>query len=237
MLNTQTTVGDFVAWRPGLSRVFRDRGIDFCCGGKRSLADVCQEKGLDAGSLLQTLLASPPAPADGPCLTDLSLTSLCDLIEKTHHAYVKAELPRLSELAGKVAKAHGSNHPEMRQVHQLFLAVREELESHLAKEERILFPAIRGLEAGDAMACGHCGSVSNPIRVMEMEHDSAGAALEQLRRLTGNFTPPADACGSFRALLDGWREFEENLHQHVHKENNILFPRAVVLETRLRHAP
>ena len=233
-LTTQTTVGEFVAQAPGLSRIFEQHGIDFCCGGKRPLADVCREKGLDATALLQTLTAYRPAMTDAASLANASLTEICDHIEATHHAYVQREMPRLAQMAAKVAQAHGQNHPEVLQVSQIFAAVAAELQSHMLKEERILFPAIRAMEAGDADAAAHCGTVANPIRVMESEHQNAGDALEQLRRLTHGYTPPADACNTFRAFLDGLREFEQDLHEHVHKENNMLFPRAIALETSLR---
>ncbi len=233
-LTTQTTVGEFVAQAPGLSRIFQQHGIDFCCGGKRSLAEVCRDKGLDAAALLQTLNAYNPAATDSASLVGASLTEICDHVQATHHAYVQREIPRLTQMAQKVVNAHGQNHPEMLQVNQIFAAVAAELQSHMLKEERILFPAIRAMEAGDADACGHCGSVANPIRVMESEHENAGSALEQMRQLTHDYTPPADACNTFRALLDGLREFEEDLHLHVHKENNMLFPRAIALEASLR---
>lgn len=233
-LTTQTTVGEFVARAPGLSRLFEQQGIDFCCGGKRPLADVCREKGLDATALLQILTAYMPATTDNASLVSASLTEICNHIEATHHAYVQREISRLTLMAAKVVNAHGQNHPEVLQVSQVFATLAAELQDHMAKEERILFPAIRAMEAGDAQAAAHCGTVANPIRVMESEHQNAGDALEKLRQLTHDYTPPADACNTFRAFLDGLREFEQDLHQHVHKENNMLFPRAIALETSLR---
>jgi regulator of cell morphogenesis and NO signaling len=219
---------------PGRFRIFQDNGIDFCCGGKRTLEEVCREKGLSTDRMLSELLAYKPRQGDAESWAQRSLVELCDHIEATHHAFLRDTMPRLSMMAGKVANAHGPNHPEMLQVRDVFESLWEEMQSHMMKEERVLFPGIRALEAGDAGACSHCGSVQNPIRVMEHEHDSAGNALETMRKLTGGYKAPADACNTFRALLSGLEEVEKDMHQHVHKENNILFPRAAALETKLR---
>ena len=232
--SASTPVGEFVALQPGLSRVFQQHGIDFCCGGKRPLEDACREKGLNTDDLLREIHALGGNTQDELILVDAPLTEICDHIEATHHAFLRTEMPRLAGMAAKVSKSHGQNHPEMLMVERLFNTLHDELGAHMLKEERVLFPGIRAMEAGDASACSHCGSVANPISVMEHEHDSAGEALAQLRKLTRDFTPPNDACNTFRALLDGLRGFEENMHQHVHKENSILFPRAIALEKRLR---
>jgi regulator of cell morphogenesis and NO signaling len=233
-MTTQTQVGEFVAELPGRYRVFQDYGIDFCCGGKQPLQQACREKGLDVDAVLKKLMAYRPTAEDGASVTGMSLTQLCDLIETKHHGYIRDAIPRLTQMSQKVANAHGANHPEMHKVRDIVGALCEEMTSHMMKEERVLFPAIRQLEAGDGHAASHCGSVMNPIHVMEMEHESAGGALAQMRQLTNNFTAPADACNTFRALLSGIQEFEADLHQHVHKENNVLFPRAILREDKLR---
>ena len=230
----QTQVGQFVADMPGRFRIFQDRGIDFCCGGKLPLEEACRERGINADELLNDLVAYQPQAEDAQGLAGKSLTEICDQIESTHHVYLRDAMPRLSTMAGKVASVHGERHPEMLQVQQVFEALWEEMQSHMMKEEQVLFPGIRAMEAGDAGACSHCGSVQNPIHVMEQEHDNAGAALEQMRTLTHEYKAPADACNTFRALLAGLEELEADMHQHVHKENNILFPRAIVLEGELR---
>lgn len=227
-------VGQFVADMPGRFRIFQDRGIDFCCGGKLPLEQACQEKGLNANQLLQDLVAYQPRAEDAAGLGDKTLTEICDQIEATHHAYLRDTMPRLSMMAQKVANAHGPRHPEMLQVQQTFESLWEELQSHMMKEERVLFPSIRAMEAGNSDACSHCGSVQNPIHVMEHEHDNAGEALAAMRRLTRDYKAPADACNTFRALLAGLEELEADMHQHVHKENNILFPKAIMLESGLR---
>ena len=233
-IDTWTTVGELVADRPSRSRVFQKLGIDFCCGGKRPLEDVCREKNLDAQMILDVMLANEQDSNSDDAInpSSLSLTDLCNHIEQTHHAYLREELPRLGQMAYRVANAHGQNHTWTIALNNTFVNFAEELFSHMQKEEQILFPVIRRLEAGDANAFGHyTDSVRNPIDVMEAEHDNAGNALEQFRSLSSNFTAPEGACNTFRALLDGLRELEADMHQHVHKENNILFPKAIALES------
>lgn len=225
------TVGQLVAERPARARVFENLGIDYCCGGKKTIEEVCQKKGLDATSVLQVLAAAEAAGADNGQQQDwltAPLTELCDHIVQTHHAYLQQELPRLSQLVEKVAGVHGENHPELKEVRYTFALLRAELSEHMMKEERILFPMIKDMEAGRAEAM-HCGTIDRPIAVMEDEHDRAGAALEQIRKLTNDYALPEGACGSYQVMLSGLAELEVDMHQHVHKENNILFPRAMKL--------
>ena len=224
-----TTIGQLVADRPARSRLFEKLGIDYCCGGKRTLADACQAKGLDAKTVAQLLVAADDTvPTAGAVdAAAMSLTQLADHIEQTHHQYLKRELPRLSPLVEKIAAKHGPAHPNLAQLSHVFAAFREELESHMMKEERILFPMIRQIDAHPTSAGGfHCGSIDNPIRVMELEHQHAGDAMEQMRALTEGYSAPADACNTYRAVMQSLAEIETDMHQHVHKENNVLFPRA-----------
>ncbi len=234
-IDPAATVGQLAAERPARGRVFEQFGIDYCCGGKTSLRDASARAGADLQQVIDALLKSDAAapPSDEPDFAHAPLADLIANILNTHHAFLRRELPRLTQLAAKVHQVHAANHPELAEVQGIYADLRAELESHMLKEEHILFPLIQSLEAGDATAAGHCGSVQNPIRVMEYEHDSAGAALERLRTLTGGYTPPADACNAYRALLTGLSELEADLHQHIHKENNIVFPRAVELEATL----
>lgn len=237
-ITVETTVGQLVADRPSRSRLFQKLGIDFCCGGKKPLAEVCASKGLDAQSVLQVLLASE---TDGPREVDaaaMGLADLCDHIEATHHAYLRHELPRLEMMINKVASVHGDRFPWMREVQAVFCDFQDELTSHMAKEEQILFPIIRALEQGDARSPSACGgTIAHPIKVMEEEHEGAGNALEQFRTLTRDYTPPEGACNTFRATLDGLAQLEADMHQHVHKENNVLFPRALALEAEQGNIP
>jgi regulator of cell morphogenesis and NO signaling len=231
------TVGSIVTKRPALSRVFELHGIDYCCGGKIPLADACAKKGLDPQQVLalrEAAAAATPVGTVDPA--SMTLTALADHIEATHHAYVRAELPRLEAMTKKVATVHGEHDARLAQVHEVFLGLQWEMTSHMMKEERILFPMIRQLEASDSVPAFHCGSLANPINVMEAEHDQVGGALAKMRELTDGFTPPDWACNTYRAMLDGLAHLERDTHQHVHKENNILFPRAIAMEAQKQAA-
>ena len=231
------TVGGIVAQRPALSRVFESERIDYCCGGKKTLAEVCQSKGVDQQGLLAKLEKYVATEADGQPMVDaaaMPLAELADHIEQTHHGYLREELPRLERMTKKVAAVHGEHDLRLHEVAQVFLAMAEELTNHMMKEEQILFPMIRQLEQSETVPDFHCGSLANPIRMMEMEHDSAGSALERLQELTDGFTPPEWACNTYRAMIEGLVALERDLHQHIHKENNVLFPRAQAMETEKR---
>jgi regulator of cell morphogenesis and NO signaling len=228
-----TTVGEIVAARPLLSRVFERVGIDFCCGGKATLAAACAARGLDATTFAAVLDAVPfGEPESAVDAAAMSLTALADHIERTHHVYVKEELPVLLEQAGRVAAKHGWRDPRLLEIAVIVRVLTEEMFQHMAKEEQVLFPLVRALDhgrrpptPGDSIACA--------ILELETEHDGAGQAVAELRQLTDGFTPAADACNTHRALLAGLARFETDLHLHVHKENNVLFPRALAGETRL----
>jgi regulator of cell morphogenesis and NO signaling len=229
-----TTVGQLVTERPNRSHVFERWGIDYCCGGNKPLAQACEEKGISLQAVLNELKRSDSQASDEPMdWASASLGELADHIEATHHAYLRQELPRLTGLIEKVVQAHGQQHPELHQVQNIFQTLRAELESHTWKEENILFPMCRELDTAEVPPRFHCGSIQNPIFVMEMEHDRAGEALRQLRTLTGGFIPPEDACNTYRAMLDALAHLEVDLHVHIHKENNILFPRAMEKEASL----
>jgi regulator of cell morphogenesis and NO signaling len=226
------TVGQIAAESPASVAVFEKHGIDFCCGGKMPIAEACGRKGLDPAVLLAEIDQAARTPAVDPTdWTTAPLAALIDHILDTHHTYMKVQLPIVEARLAKVLAAHGERHGEMlRAVSAVYGPMKAELDGHLAKEETVLFPLMRALEGGAEPGSFHCGSVRNPIRVMCMEHDSAGGALVQLRRLTGNYTPPEDACNTFRALYFELADMERDLHRHIHLENNILFPRAIALE-------
>jgi regulator of cell morphogenesis and NO signaling len=232
--DTSVSLGELVTQRAGRARVFERLGLDYCCGGQLPLAEACRQKGLSLPNVLRAL-AEADAQATGIEVdwSRASATELVDHIVATHHAYLETELPRLTDLFEKVVRVHGERHAELHRCQDVFRALGAELDSHLMKEERVLFPLIRAMEESRSVEDVHCGTVRNPIRVMEAEHDGAGAALATLRQATGGYTPPADACASYRALLDGLARLEADLHEHIHKENNILFPRAIRLEDEL----
>lgn len=227
-LTPQTTVGELVAQRPDRSRLFSKLGIDYCCGGKLTVQEAAQKKGLDAASILATLEALEGLEPDGSSVNPsrMTLTELADHIVQTHHAYLKEELPRLAGLTKKGAAVHGDTHPWLREVHSVYLGLAEELSSHLQKEEVILFPAIRNLERTGESGAPFGADLSRPVLMMEHEHEEAGAALVKLRELTADYAIPEGACNSFRAMLDGLEQLERDTHEHISKENNILFPRA-----------
>lgn len=229
-------VGDIVTRQPRLSRVFEQVGIDYCCGGKVSLAEACDRRSVNAEDVVK-MLESESENSDGRNAVDpaaMTLTELVDHIERAHHAYVKSESPRLRAMAEKVASVHGAHDERLAIVRDTFVGLADEMSSHMMKEELILFPLIRRLASGAETTFGHCGSVAGPINQMEAEHADAGVALARLHSLTDAYTPPEWACNTYRALLDGLRQFELDLHQHVHKENNVLFPRALDLASGCR---
>lgn len=235
-----TSVGAVVAERIGRSRVFDRLGIDYCCHGSTSLEEACASRSLDLGRVLAELNESDAERAveeeDQIDWNAMSESQLIDNILETHHAYLRRELPRLSELISKVVAAHSAKHPELADLRETFGGIRQELESHMLKEECVLFPLVKQLEAAKALFPIHCGTVGNPIRVMEHEHETVGSALSRLRALTGDYQPPADGCNTYRALYDGLAHLEADLHRHIHKENNVLFPKAAAIEGALREA-
>lgn len=231
-VSLDTPVGRLVAERPGRARVFEQFGIDYCCGGKKPLGKACASLGLDPTVVLRELAsADDTGPREGETdWTTATLTDLADHIEAVHHGYLREALPRLTALVEKVANVHGGTHPELPELRRVFRGFRAELEAHMIKEERVLFPMCRDLEAATVPPQWHCGTIRNPIRVLEHEHDDAGSALATMRALTHGFAPPPDACNTFRAMLHGLAELESDMHCHVHEENNILFPRASASE-------
>lgn len=229
LITPATTIGELVAARPALARFFEKLGIDYCCGGKQTLAAACARRGLDVTTTLALLDSAGAALAADPAEVNaaaMSLAQLADHIETTHHAYLKVELPRLVEMAERVATKHGWRDARLGEMAATVRDLAEEMLCHMQKEEVVLFPLVRQIEAGVCVnLCG--GDLADPIRQMEAEHEAAGQFTAKLRELTGGFTPDAEACNTHRALLAGLAEFETDLHRHVHKENNILFPRAL----------
>jgi regulator of cell morphogenesis and NO signaling len=235
MTTPETMVRDIAIEQPASIRVFEKYGIDYCCGGRRPLAQACEERSLPIDEVLAAIEnAAAPLSATGPDWMSFQLGAICDHIVRAHHAYIRNELPRLQFLAAKVVARHGSDRPELPQIQQLIDDVGGDLISHLAKEETILFPYITNIERNLATcgpsSLGCSGSVRNPIRVMMAEHDVAGGILAQIRKLTSDYIPPEGACPTYRSFYISLEEFEKDLHQHVHLENNILFPRAMALE-------
>ncbi|MDR3690773.1 MAG: iron-sulfur cluster repair di-iron protein [Fimbriimonas sp.] len=216
-------IGQLVAEKPARSIVFERWGIDYCCGGKKPLQQVLLTKQLNSERILEEIDQIDHAVrAPEIDWTKESMTSLCDHIYETHHEPMRAALPRLSALVGKVADRHGAKDARLIQLREVFEGFQSELLAHMEKEDRILFPMIRMLDSG-----ANVHSVAGPIEVMLAEHDDAGEALASMKNLTDGFAAAPDACNSHRAMLDGLAELESDMHRHIHKENNILFPRAL----------
>lgn len=231
-LDPEQTVGDFVRQKPTRARVFESLKIDYCCGGKISLARACTKRGIDVDEVLQAISRSDEQ-ADTGTLVDvdsMGLAELADHIVATHHAYLRNELPRLDFMTEKVSRVHGDKDERLFRMRQAFVALKAELDPHMIKEEKVLFPIVRQLEASAERQESPCGNVANPIRQMEHEHDLAGDALAILNESTDAYTPPDWACNTYRALLDSLARLEADMHQHIHKENNVLFPKAIRLE-------
>lgn len=232
---TDKTVAAIAIENPSSIPVFESLGIDFCCGGNRPLTDACAAKGVPVERVLELLANATdrtPAGVSDRRWDAVPTSELIDHIENSHHVYIRTEVPNINALAAKVASRHGANHPETIEIREEFDALGRELLDHLLKEEHILFPYVREIEASGSSPTGSCfgGQIARPLSVMHAEHDSAGSSLERLAKLTGNYTPPADACVSFRALYEALRLFALDLHQHIHLENNLLFPKAIQLE-------
>jgi regulator of cell morphogenesis and NO signaling len=227
----ETTVGDIVASDFRAAAVFHKFGIDFCCGGGATLSDACRKQHLSVGDVLAALTAACAAPDAGtPRFNSWDVQTLVSYIVSNHHAYVREALPAIQAHTRKLASVHGENHPELLEVAALFEGVSDEMTSHMMKEEHVLFPFINALGAaaqrGTPAPVPPFGRVSNPIRMMEQEHESAGNAMASIRELTGGYVPPADGCTTYRITLQELQAFEADLHAHVHLENNILFPKA-----------
>ncbi len=232
---SETAVGELVRQRPARSRVFERYGVDYCCGGKITLDQACKKKHISLEDVCKDLAECEENEdrVQGTIDADaMSLTELADHIEKTHHAYLREELPRLDWMTEKVARVHGDHDARLHDLRRAFVAFRAEVEPHTMKEDRVLFPIIRQLEASDGPQEFHCGSVANPIRQMELEHDDAGEQLAVMHEASDGYTPPEWACNTYRAMLSSLAELESDMHQHIHKENNVLFPKAIALESQ-----
>jgi regulator of cell morphogenesis and NO signaling len=229
-------VCDLVLENPARARVLERLGIDYCCGGARTLADACQRANRSISEVAAELERAGSAPPETDWRNE-SLTELAQYIVDKHHRFTQTEITRLTSLINKVLTAHGNNHSELSRLETLFAGLAEELREHMRKEEALLFPYISEMEDAartrrrlpEAMF----GTVQNPVAAMIMEHEASGQALEKIREITNGYVVPVDGCATYRALYEGLPAFAADLHQHIHLENNILFPRAVELESDL----
>jgi len=233
--NLNATVGEIVTRDFRTASVFTKYGIDFCCGGNKTLQKACEEKSVPVSELQEKLNEVIQSPKGN----DLDFGSwdfdlLADYIEKTYHRYIKEKTPIILQYLEKIQEVHGENHPELFEIYNLFSHSAVDLGMHLQKEERILFPMIRQLaetkNSGGDPEPGHCGTIRNPIAVMKEDHLTEGARFDRISELSGGYTIPPDGCNTFRVAYTLLNEFEQNLHKHIHLENNILFPKAMELE-------
>ena len=234
----EETLGQIAAKDLRKVAIFKKYGIDFCCGGKKTVKQACAEKGLDVTKIEQELQQADKNISTRPLpYGDWSLDFLSDYIVNTHHSYVKKTLPDLRAYASKVAKVHGEHHPELLRIHQLVEEINAELTAHLVKEEKILFPYIKELIAGKnekpQLYADQFGSVQTPISLMEEEHEMVGKNLAEIRALSNNYLLPQDACATYSILYRLLAEFEDDLFTHIHLENNILFPKALEVEKQI----
>jgi regulator of cell morphogenesis and NO signaling len=236
-ISLEMSLGDIGARYPQIREALEQLGLDYCCGGKQSLGQAAAQAGHDPGAIQAKLteIAERTPRTEKTDFPALSATELVEHIESTHHVFMRRQLPRLTSLLEKVQRVHKQHHGAMLEVlAQTFGILKADIELHLDKEEQILFPYIRQIEAfaqqQGPLPQMHCGTVQNPINQMEYEHDEAGAALSKMREVTDNYRLPDDGCETFKALYDGLADLEQDLHQHIHLENNILFPKAVRLE-------
>jgi regulator of cell morphogenesis and NO signaling len=240
-LNLQTPVGEIARFNYKTVEVFEKLRIDFCCGGDLSLEEACKRQKVNADEVLgslKKLVGSTQSETDR--IHSLPLDQLIDHIIEVHHSYVLESIPVLQKYLHKIADVHGANHPELTIVEDFFNQAAANLLQHMQKEEQILFPAIKEMidaKAGETEFSGsHCGTVQSPISVMKQEHEAEGDRFAQMSAMTNNYSIPDDACNSFLYAFQKLQEFEQDLHRHIHLENNILFPEAIKLEKELFNA-
>ncbi len=238
LIQEDTKVGEVVASDFRAAQIFEKFGIDCCGGGKKSIVEACAAIGIDPETVISSLREIPENGNGKPQdFSSMKPDFLIDYIVSNHHSYVEKMLPVICMHSRKVANKHGDKHPETVAIEGLFSNVSDELSVHMQKEERMLFPYIKNLlkieENGEEAEFPPFGSVENPVRMMELEHETAGRLIAEINALSSNFRLPEDACTTYKVLFNELKEFEDDLHIHIHLENNILFPKAIELEKKL----
>lgn len=227
-------IGDIVATDFRTAAIFKKHGIDFCCKGGRTIEDACNTKGENAQQIYDEIENLPKNEGNSIDFNSWPLDLLADYVEKTHHRYVEEKTPIIQAFLDKLCKVHGGNHPELFDVKQLFDASAQDLVAHMKKEEMILFPFIKNMVKakidGSAIPQPPFGTVENPVNMMKHEHTIEGERLRKIAELTDEYNPPADACNTYKVTFAMLQDFENDLHKHIHLENNILFPKAIDLE-------
>lgn len=235
----EETLGEIAAKDLRKVEVFKKYGIDFCCGGKKTVREACLEKGLDITQIEKELLNTNNSVVSTrqPAYAEWNLDFLADYIVNSHHSYIRKTVPELYTYSNKVAAVHGKAHPELIQIRGLVHEVGSELMNHMVKEEKVLFPFIKNLvtQGINHSGAAYFGTVQSPIALMEEEHEFVGGRMDMIRSLSNDYALPSDACASYTLLFSMLKEFEEDLHLHIHLENNILFPKALSLEKNLEN--
>ena len=239
-ITKDTIVGDLVAKDYRTATVFKQNGIDFCCNGNRTLEEVCKQKEMSVTNIIGELnQVSQQISAAQTDFNSWPLDLLADYIEKKHHRYVEEKIQEIKPYLDKICKVHGEHHPELYEINQLFNASAGELAMHMKKEELILFPAVRRMVKAQMQKTTperpQFGSVNNPIKMMMHEHNNEGERFRKIEELSNKYDPPQDACNTYRVSFAMLKEFEDDLHLHIHLENNILFPKALELEKHIYH--
>jgi regulator of cell morphogenesis and NO signaling len=235
-ITEKNIIGELVAHDYRTASVFKNFGIDFCCNGNRSIETACENKNIETNRLIGELkqVLHNSNSSDSIDYSSWPLDLLADYIEKKHHRYVEAKIGEIKPFLNKIVKVHGDKHSELAEVEELFNASAGELAMHMKKEELVLFPFIRKMteakHTGQSIPAPHFGTIQNPISMMHHEHDAEGERFRKIAELTNNYTPPTDACNTYRVTFLMLKEFEEDLHLHIHLENNILFPKSIEME-------
>ena len=235
-ITKESVVGKVVAEDYRAASIFKSHQIDFCCKGNRSIEDVCQKEQIDSTKLVNELNQVSTKPdSSTPDFKSWDMDLLADYIEKKHHRYVDKKIPEIKAYLSKVVRVHGERHPELIEIEQLFSASAHELLSHMQKEETILFPLVRQMASNAHIQQPLFGTVQNPIQMMMHEHDTEGERFRKIASLSSNYTPPSDACATYKVSFALLKEFEDDLHMHIHLENNILFPKAIEHEKEMSY--
>ena len=236
-INKNTIVGDLVADNYKAATIFSNYKIDFCCNGNRSLETVCSDNELDLESLIINLKETFKTENNSDDYQKWDIGFLADYVYNNHHIYVENKIPEIKQYLNKICSVHGAEHPELFEINNLFIGASDALTLHMKKEELILFPYFKKLAVAfknnSDMDLPGFGTVKNPIAIMHQDHDTEGDRFREISKLTNNYTPPTDACNSYKTTFALLKEFEADLHKHIHIENNILFKKAIEIETQL----
>ncbi len=238
MTTLEKTIGEIVAEDFRTAAIFKKYGIDFCCKGNRSIEEACENKNINVTEIYDELENLQSSNSQDTDFKSWPLDLLADYVEKVHHSYVSGKTPILLQFLHKVSKVHGERHPELVEIYSLFSESAEDLAAHMKKEELILFPFIKMMteaeKTGKEIRQPHFGTVENPVSMMKHEHDIEGERFRKIAKLTNNYQFPSDACNTYQVAFKMLEDFENDLHKHIHLENNILFPKAIALEEKLR---